>query len=459
MTQTENKRKIAHGPTVHAIKRAKYQAKQERRQRQQQQQGSDSSPSKPSPEQWFNGREDYAVFITVDDVRIIRQLRCTRSNSAAHKVKESSDTSNYNNQCTRLDRIASWIEPFFDLKEAPTQVQNNSNYGSTVKDRLFIAEGTEPVRLLIQKSETSGGCSSVSEHDDKNVPPVQLVSILCKPAAFFEQPVCLLDEITIKYPKCISGNNSYSFKIIVGSEETLSEIVGFPVSRGAMACGVVPRFREPFQWLKRLLSMPQIDTTNNEQPTAKLESVVRKRKLLALDAISNTSNMGSILRTAAAFGIDAILMSDDSCDAWYRQSVRVSMGHVISVPTIRVSELSEGLNIGDNKCGDGGLPAALRWLRDEMKVSSFAAVVDDDSTIRDERMPPLVTLESIAGKHDACVAPSSWVCVLGNEGNGIRKEVVEHADYRIKISMANDDVDSLSLPVAAGILIHGLCFK
>lgn len=466
MAQTESKRKIAHGPTVHAIKRAKYQAKQERR-RQQQQDANDSSPSQPSPEQWFDGREDYAVFITVDDVRTIRQLRCSNASLATNKVDsiEKNAAGHSNKQSERLDRIASWIEPFFDLKEAPTQVQTDSNNcESTVKERMFIAEGTEPVRLLIQKSQTSDDiiCSSGSEDEhNKKAPPVQLVSIICKPAAFFDQPVCLLDELTKKNFDCRCDNSiSCPFKIIVGTEEALSEIVGFPVARGAMACGVVPRFKEPFQWLKRLLSVPhQTDATMNEESASKSESATRPRKLLALDAISNTSNMGSILRTAAAFGIDAILLSDDSCDAWYRQAVRVSMGHVISVPTIRVPELREGLNIDDDNCRDGGLPSVLKWLRDEMKVQSFAAVVDDDSTKSDDTLPLLVSLESVTSKHAASVAPSSWICVLGNEGNGIRKEVVKCADYRIKISMTNDDVDSLSLPVAAGILIHGLCSK
>jgi tRNA G18 (ribose-2'-O)-methylase SpoU len=452
MTQTENKRKVAHGPTVHAIKRAKYQAKQERL-RQQQVQSTANNDSFGSDE-WFHGREDYAVFITVDDVRKIRRSRSAAGKSTLNVVVKEENLSA--DEKSRLDRIATWIEPFFDLKEAPAHLQNDSDDNAST-EMLFIAEGTEPVRLLIQKcnkatvARTPTSVENAKEKYQKS-PPVELTSILCKPATFFEQPVCLLDELVKQH--CIrDNNNSCTFNIIVGTEEALSEIVGFPVARGALACGIVPRFKQTYQWLKSLLTSGKtnIDATNEQSGTNKQSG---PKKILALDAISNTANMGSILRTAAAFGIDAIILSDDSCDAWYRQAVRVSMGHVVTVPTIRVSDLREGLNMKDGDCCDGGLPSVLMWLRDEMKVQSFAAVVDDDSTKDDETLPPLVSLESITTKQTE--QSSSWICVLGNEGNGIRKEVVKEVDYRIKISMANDDVDSLSLPVAAGILIHGL---
>ena len=467
MTQTENiKRNIAHGPTVHAIKRAKYEAKQERRriQEQQQQELSGSVPgADTSPANWFDGRDEYAVRVTIDDVRKIRQLKekatdCIESRDDSSMITEK--------ERLRLDRIASWIEPFFDLKEAPKQ-QTSSGDEAVLKDRLFIAEGTEPVRLMIQKSVKPHNASNTGldtdESEHTQLSPVKIVSILCKPATFFDAPVCLLDEL--KKQQIKRDEAMCPYKIVVGAEEVLSEIVGFPVARGAMACGVVPHVKHPFQWLKKTLLSGNImsdpDATYTEKATEKHKNIDssigpsipnnKPKRLLALDAISNTSNMGSILRTAAAFGIDAIILSDDSCDAWYRQSVRVSMGHVITIPTIRVSELREGLRVKDSTCGDGGLPCVLRWMR-EMNIKSFAAVVDDDCANGNEELPPLVTLESLT-RHDTS---SSWICVLGNEGNGIRKGVVIEADYRIKISMPNDDVDSLSLPVAAGILIHGL---
>lgn len=466
MADTEkSKRKIAHGPTVHAVRRAKYQAKQEQRRLQEQQQTetSNATSSCLSSDEWFRGRKEYAVFITSDDVHRIRERKPT----SADGVDIKSTLVDAKEDSSRLDRIASWIEPFLDLKEAPKQLNGPDGDEATAKERLFIAEGTEPVRLMIQKCLKT---SNSEAHDDEysKSPPVRIVSILCKPATFFDPPVCLLDELVKQ--QCISDNSSACpFKIIVGTEETLSAIVGFPVARGAMACGIVPSFKQPFQWLKTLINttttsigVTNSEKANNVKTQSEVSSILstppnKPRRILALDAISNTSNMGSLLRTAAAFGIDAIILSDDSCDAWYRQAVRVSMGHVITVPTIRVADIREGLGIDDIKCSHGGLPSVLRWLREEMKVQCFAAVVDDDNTSSSDILPPLVSLESLTSKRKANGNLSSWVCVLGNEGNGIRQEVVNGTDHRVRISMMNADVDSLSLPVAAGILIHGLC--
>ncbi|KAL3797085.1 hypothetical protein HJC23_000423 [Cyclotella cryptica] len=524
MTQTQDpKRKLAHGPTVHAIKRAKYEAKQQRLLRLQQTETS-SCAAPPSflqqetIDKWFHDRRESAVFVTAEDVRAIRQRRQDESKRGAEPQGDSrnyltmDDSSSHKeafaetqSEVLRLDRIAAWIDPFFDLKEVPKArtlvcTDNNHNPVQSNSDHLFIAEGTEAVRLMIQKcvktpqdvathemnhATTENDCA---EEEFRSAPPVRIVSILCKPATFFEQPVCLVDEL-VKQNFLTSSSSlecdnppvsQCPFKIIVGNEETLSEIVGFPLARGAMACGIVPRFQHPLRWLKGLLSRgastsrPNTTEPSNDNATIAKQATTKNNvvpnpqstptRILALDAISNTSNMGSILRTAAAFGVDAIVLSDDSCDAWYRQAVRVSMGHVVTVPTIRVGELRkemmlcDGRNMvmeEDGKCGDGGLPRVLKWLREDMRMKCFAAVVDtDEDATGTDVLPPLVSLESIieSTKDDSS---NSWVCVLGNEGHGIREEVVKEVNCRIRIGMANG-VDSLSLPVAAGILIHGL---
>ena len=450
MKRTENsKRKLAHGPTIHAIKQAKYDAKQKRM-------SADASSCSQQPSEqlgpisyanWFVGRDAYAAFVTLDDVRTIREIGPNNLVNSTEYDKK------------RLDRISSWIKPYCDLKEVPKQ----SNTNSSDEKSMFIAEGTESVRLMIQKCAKQSATSKQTSNNSaikevQKSPPVRIISIMCKPATFFDQPVCLLDELVKQ--QCISEENSCPFNIIVGTEEVLTEIVGFPVARGAMSAGVVPKIENPYQWLKGLLSSASDnnDRTNNKTanlgtqftPIAMPATLTRPKRILALDAVSNTSNMGSIIRTAAAFGIDAIILSDDSCDAWYRQAVRVSMGHVITVPTIRVSELKQELNM--EKVSNGGLQAVLKWFRGEKNVRCFAAVVDDDNV--EQALPPLVSIESITRNQKE----NSWLCVFGNEGNGIRKEVVREVDFRIRINMMNDDVDSLSLPVAAGILIHGLSY-
>ena len=423
-----SRRKAAHGPTVNAIKRAKFEAKQERWPQAALQQNSTQTSSS-----WYNGREEYSAYITVEDVHIIRKLRDGIDISDIEEGRR-----------TRLRRISDWIEPFFDLKEVPScnTTSSSNNNAKKKKDRTFIAEGTETVRMMIQRCEIATGKTSSDDDDTEteHPPPIRLLSILSKPATFFDAPTHLLGDVEERNNLITTNNKTIPpFKIIIANEEALSAICGFRIARGAMACGVIPTYmqRNGYTWLERLLSK---------------ETTVR---LLAMDSISNTANMGSILRTASAFSIDAIILSDDSCDAWYRQSVRTSMGHVISIPILRVSDWEKGSSNDKKYEGNSneiinGLKQVIRWLR-ASNVECFAAVVDDDDEDKSKCFPPLVTLE-----HDKdCGIRRTWCCVLGNEGHGIRKEVIQECDKRIRIGMASS-VDSLSLPIAAGILMHAL---
>ena len=426
-----DKRK-GHGPTVNALKRAKFEAKQERRRQQELQ-----IHQHPQYASWFNGREEYAAFVTADDVHAIRKLR---GGTDLHAASISA----------RLKRIAEWIEPFFDLKEMPSN-NNNTRDG---EERLFISEGTEAVRMMIQRCSKNAPTqpsdvdtiisAAYISHDKGSTeatastsspPPVRLVSILSKPATFFDAPTQLLKDIekrnftnpVSQEEKNIDNDKVQvipPFKIIIANEEALSEIAGFPIARGALACGIVPSYMQnhAYEWLKNLLSSETSSYTatqsTTQQQVQQNKPITRRRKLLALDRIANAANMGSILRTAAAFSIDAIILSDDSCDAWYRQSVRVSLGHVVTVPIIRVSDWKRGYekdlvnnnknnetSSSNNDANNGGLGRVLDWLRDEMNVESLAAVVDDES---DKGFPPLVTLESYQLCND-----HSWICVLG----------------------------------------------
>ena len=426
----EKRKNKAHGPTVNALKRAKFEAKQERRrQASLQQQQSCQHGQQPSSEKcqwrsWFNKeREQYAAFITKKDVLRIKELK-HKHQSAGNNICKAEDE--------RLQRIASWIEPFFDLKRSDAL----SAAQCDKEERLFISEGTEAVRVMVQRCNSGALYSNGGDDNDnsESPPPVRVRSILCKPNTFFEAPVRLIDDVE----KRIS-NNQPPFKVIIGDEDALSEIAGFNIARGALACGVVPTYfqHNGYEWLQNAIRQ---------------KSILR---LLALDAVSDTANLGSIIRTAAALSIDAVILSDDSCDAFYRQSVRVSMGHVINVPILRVSDWRRGFSdAGDAKLQSesGGLAEFITWLRNQMKVRCLAAVVDDENDIKQNSQPPLISLESLTQQG---TAKQSWCCVLGNEGNGIRDTVITECNQRIKISMATG-IDSLSLPVAAAILMHGL---
>jgi len=106
----------------------------------------------------------------------------------------------------------------------------------------------------------------------------------------------------------------------------MSELVGYSLSRGALACGVVPVGRD-MQWLKR--------------------EILSKRKgsarILAVDTTYDAANLGGMIRSGSAFGVDCVLLSHNSCDAWYRRSVRTSMGHICRIPVVRTENLSASL--------------------------------------------------------------------------------------------------------------------
>lgn len=287
------------------------------------------------------------------------------------------------------------LAPYFDVqkKTSKDSVSNPSN------ERLFIAEGTETVRILIQQSTRQGS-------------PIQLRSVFLKPCLLFDDPVRLLADVhhAIERRKRGTGSDGVhhpGFRILIGSESVLSRVAGFHIARGSLACGVVPGDRDE-AWLTTFLR-------------GKRGGRIR---ILALDGICDNSNLGSMIRCASAFGIGVIVLSHDTCDCWYRRTIRVSMGHIFKVPIVRVKNLALELE---------------RWS-DEYNVISYAAVLDTDKLLTDIK---------------PCKVPPSWCCVMGNEGNGISTAVRNAVTQHVRIHIESG-VDSLSVPVATGILLNGL---
>jgi len=81
-------------------------------------------------------------------------------------------------------------------------------------------------------------------------------------------------------------------------------------------------------------------------------------------------------------------------------------------------------------------------MQTELGVTSYAAVIDRDA-------------ECVLEKIERGQVPGAWCCVMGNEGNGISKPVARVCSTRLRIDM-EDGVDSLSVPIATAILLHGL---
>jgi tRNA G18 (ribose-2'-O)-methylase SpoU len=181
--------------------------------------------------------------------------------------------------------------------------------------------------------------------------------------------------------------------------ELVHQIVGFKFHSGILAAGKRP-------------------------PRASIDDVVpRDRERLTLvicPEIATTDNLGSLIRLSAGFGVEAMIIGERSCDPFFRQSVRVSMGTIFRLPIVQSEDIARD----------------LRRLRDEWRVDLAAAVLDDDAEplSRASRAPRLGLL-------------------FGNEAQGLHREHVDLCQRRVTIPMKLG-TDSLNVAVACGIFLY-----
>jgi tRNA G18 (ribose-2'-O)-methylase SpoU len=187
--------------------------------------------------------------------------------------------------------------------------------------------------------------------------------------------------------------------VYLGSESLLQTLTGFHVHRGALAAV----HRRPLADFAELLG--------------------RCRRLVVIEDIVNHTNLGAIFRTAAALGMDGVVLSPSSADPLYRRSVRVSMGAVFGVPYARAPHW----------------PAALADLRAHgFRVFALTPA------------PDAVALDEIS--HDAA-APLA--VVLGTEGAGLSARAAVLADDLVRIPMMAG-IDSLNVAAAAAVAFWAL---
>jgi tRNA G18 (ribose-2'-O)-methylase SpoU len=369
---TGSRKRLADGKATREEKQRKWEAKQARRQLEE--------VKESERQDWVKVNSSFASHISENDVGLIKSD--SHSNLFLKKL----------------------LAPYFDIQDGPPTRFDDS----CPEEQLFIAEGTETIRILINQS---------SGQILPDIKPITVKSIFVKPSVLFEPPVLLVEEIekAIEAKKQDDSETEAcpQYHVLVGSIDTLSDVAGFHIARGALACGVVPSDRDE-AWLDDFMRR-------------RFKSKNGGLRLLVLDGICDTSNLGAMIRCASAFGIDVVVLSQDCCDAWYRRSIRVSMGHIFLVPVVRVSNLEAKIR---------------QWTKDFTELISYAAVIDPDAD---------VLLEEL----DRGQVPRAWMCIMGNEGRGISSSVQKACTKRIRINMLSG-IDSLSVPIATGILLHGL---
>jgi tRNA G18 (ribose-2'-O)-methylase SpoU len=187
--------------------------------------------------------------------------------------------------------------------------------------------------------------------------------------------------------------------VYTGPREVLAQLTGYELTRGVLCA-----MRRP-------------------KPKSLDELCVGARRLAVLEGIVDSTNIGAIFRSAAALGIDAVLLSPTCCDPLCRRAVRVSMGTVFQVPW--------GYFGGENAAWPQPALARLRALG--FKTAAMA-LREDSIPLDDARL---------AGEEKLAI-------VLGTEGTGLAADTIASCDYTVLIPMAHH-VDSLNVAAASAV--------
>ncbi|WP_024288613.1 RNA methyltransferase [Cellulomonas sp. KRMCY2] len=193
--------------------------------------------------------------------------------------------------------------------------------------------------------------------------------------------------------------------VFVGEPEVLEAVTGFHLHRGALAAMHRPA----------LLPVAEV--------LAAARGGTGARRVAVLEDIVDHTNVGAIFRSAAALGVDAVLVSPRCADPLYRRSVRVSMGTVFQVPWTRLESW----------------PGGLADLRAEGFTVAALALADE-----------AVTLDDLVA-----ASPQRLALVLGTEGDGLSRGAVAAADVVVRIPMAGG-VDSLNVAAASAVAFWAL---
>ena len=245
------------------------------------------------------------------------------------------------------------LEPYARLSENELRHYFEPHGGLFVAESALVVEraldgGCEPVSLLVEHKQISGGAASLIERCD--VP------------------------------------------VYTAAPEILEQLTGYHLARGVLC-------------LMRRPALPPAE-----------ELCCGMRRIAVLEAVMNPTNLGAIFRSAAALGMEAVLLTPGCTDPLYKRSARVSMGTVFQMPWTK---------LGEDWIGK------LKGMG--FKLAAFA-LTDDTVSIRD---PGLNAEERLA-------------VVLGSEGPGLKPETIAEADYTIKIPMYHD-VDSLNVAAASAV--------
>lgn len=179
--------------------------------------------------------------------------------------------------------------------------------------------------------------------------------------------------------------------VYTGERELLAQLTGYVLTRGVLCA-----MRRPV--------MPSVEQVCRDAS-----------RVVVIDGVTDTTNIGAIFRSAAALGIDAVLLTPTSCDPLNRRAVRVSMGSVFLVPWTWLDAPIQSLN-------------ALGFKTAAMALSDNSISIDDPALAAEPRL----------------------AIVMGTEGDGLSHDTINDADYVVRIPMSHN-VDSLNVAAASAV--------
>ena len=227
----------------------------------------------------------------------------------------------------------------------------------------------------------------------------------CEPIALLTDERLINGAVAEIIEKCTEKDPD--FPVYMAEREVLSSLTGFELTRGALCA------------MKR----PALPT---------VEDLCRDaRRVAVLEEVADSTNIGALFRSAAALGIDAVLITPTCCDPLCRRAVRVSMGTVFLVPFTR---------IGDSPADwpEAGIERlhALGFKTAAMALTDDSVSIEDEALKREEKL----------------------AIILGTEGDGLKKRTIADSDYTVKIPMSHG-VDSLNVAAAGAVAFWQLTRK
>ena len=220
----------------------------------------------------------------------------------------------------------------------------------------------------------------------------------CQPISFLVEDKQIETQAKILLERCDT------VPVYTASFDVLTRLTGFALTRGMLCAMHRPK-----------------------RPTVE-EVCAHARRIAVLEDVVNPTNVGAIFRSAAALGMDAVLLTPACCDALYRRAVRVSMGTVFQVPWTYLDCTWPG--------------EGLKLLHSLGFKTAAMALADQSVSIEDPRL----------------MAEEKLAIVLGTEGDGLAEETIARCDYTVRIPMSHG-VDSLNVAAASAVAFWQLRVK